>query len=261
MVNCNNTSVGDKRRLTAHMWKAAHRLALLSVLMGALAVFSPFVSAPALAITDAEIIDGFKKTVFGSEYARRQTAYVRKFVGPVRFYVRSRVGRAPVAQVHRFISSLDGLIDNLRPQLMPSVRYANFTVHLVSRAQYKDTVRRIVFRNPRAPVRGRCMVRSLFTKNGITRSDAVVVVDEGEGLFKRCMHEEILQGLGPLNDDRSLSDSMFNDTSRHTEFRRFDRLILNVLYDPRIRAGASPGAIAPLLPTVVRDVRRRVEGR
>ncbi|MEL6947544.1 MAG: DUF2927 domain-containing protein [Pseudomonadota bacterium] len=216
---------------------------------------------PAHAVTDAAIIDGFQKTVFGSEYARRQTAYVRKFVGPVRFYVRSRVGRAPVARVHQFISQLDGLISNLNPRLMPSVRFANFTVHLVNRAQYKDTVRRIVLRNPNAPVRGRCMVRSIFSRMGITRSDAVVVVDEGAALFERCMHEEILQGLGPLNDDPSLADSMFNDRSRHTEFRRFDRLILNVLYDPRIRVGASPQEVARVLPRVVRDVRRRIEGR
>lgn len=234
----------------------------VAVFVAVLVAFSASLVRPAAAFTDEAVIDGFNRTVFGSEYLGGMFAqrYVRKFTRPVRFYVRSRMGRAPVAPVHRFISRLPAQIDNLEAQLVGSVGSANFVVHLVSRAQYEDTVRRIVLRDPRARVRGKCMVRSVFTRAGISRSDAVVVVDEGNALFRRCMTEEILQGLGPLNDHPSLVDSMFNDTSRHTEFRRFDRMILNVLYDPRIRVGASPGQVAPLLPTVVRDVRRRIEG-
>jgi len=233
-----------------------------TLLAGLLCALFLAVVRPAAAFTDEEVIDGFNRTVFGSEYLDRLFAqqYVRKFTRPVRFYVRSRMGRDPVRPVHKFISQLPRLVDNLRPQLVGSVRSANFVVHLVSRAQYADTIRRIVMRDRRARVRGKCMVRSIYTRTGISRSDAVIVVDEGEVLFRRCMIEEILQGLGPLNDDPSLSQSMFNDTSPHTQFQRFDRVILNVLYDPRIPVGASARAVAPLLPKVVRDVRRRIGG-
>ena len=86
----------------------------------------------------------------------------------------------------------------------------------------------------------------------------MIVADEGEALFKRCMTEEVLQGLGPLNDDRSLNASMFNDATSFTSFRRFDRILLNMLYDRRIEIGASPKTVAPLLPQVVRDVKRRL---
>ena len=84
---------------------------------------------------------------------------------------------------------------------------------------------------------GKCLVRVVSTSAGISRSDAVIVADEGEFLFHRCMVEEILQGLGPVNDDRSLGESVFNDMSRHATFTDFDRHILNMLYHPADRAG------------------------
>ena len=224
-------------------------------------------SPSAHAYTDAELIDGFNKTVFGSEYGGLLAntilaqPYVRKFPGPVRFYVRSEVGLAQKARVQKFIARLKPLIAGLRVQLVARERQANFVVHVVPRNRYEQTVRNRVYKGEQATVRGLCMVRSIFSPRGISRSEAVIVADQGANLFNRCMTEEILQGLGPLNDDRSLKASMFNDTTRFTSFRRFDRIILNMLYDRRIKIGAQQSDVQRLLPSVVRRVRWRIEGR
>ena len=217
----------------------------------------------AYAVTDAAVIDGFNKTVFDSEYAgfTLGRSYVRKFTGPVRVYVRSTASAAKRARTQRFVRSLNQLIGGINVRVVNSEKKANFVVHLVRRREYASTVRNRVFKRRGVPVRGLCMVRSKFTREGITRSDAVIVLDEGEKLFKRCMTEEILQGLGPLNDDKSLSQSMFNDRTRFTTFRRFDRLILNMLYDRRIKPGMSRGEAKALLPNVLRRVRRRLARR
>lgn len=219
-----------------------------------------FHSAPVRASSNADLIDGFNKTVFGSEYSSLLSqSYIRKFDGTVRFYVNSKAGPRARASVERFISRLGGLIYGLRVKIVTRRRNANFVVHVVNRRDYASTVRKEVYRSASARVRGRCMVRSVFTRNGISRSDAVIVADEGSALLSRCMTEEILQGLGPLNDDRSLSASMFNDTSRFTSFRRFDRIILNMLYDRDIQIGMSKAEVQPLLPSVLRRVRTRIE--
>jgi len=105
------------------------------------------------------------------------------------------------------------------------------------------------------------MVRSVFSRGRISKSDALIVIDEGKELFSRCMTEEILQGLGPLKDDPSLKHSMFNDTSKFTSFRRFDRLLLNILYDKRIRPGASQSRVQNILPVVTRSVQKRISER
>ena len=99
------------------------------------------------------------------------------------------------------------------------------------------------------------MVRVVSDSSGISQSAAVIVSDEGDFLFRRCMVEEILQGLGPMNDDPSLSHSVFNDKSRHSRFTSFDRMLLNMLYDSRIKPGMRPDVVRPMLPSIVRTVR------
>lgn len=221
------------------------------------------ISSPGLSFTRADVIDGFVKTVFGSEFGALpfSRSYVRKFRGTVRFYIRSEVGAQRRQRVERFVRSLNGLINNFSSVVVQNERQANFVVHVVTRKNYARTVRERVTRNDSSAVRGRCQVRAVFTRSGISRSDAVIVADEGEALFRRCMTEEVLQGLGPLNDDRSLTDSMFNDTSRYTRFRRFDRIILNMLYDPRIKSGMSATQVKPLLPAVYRSVVQHIASR
>jgi len=215
---------------------------------------------PVHALTTDELVDGFKKTVFGSEYSSlvSRSAYVRKFSGAVRFHVIAPSTSSRGRQVKRFVRRLPRLISGLKVELVDRPDLANFRVYVVPRRDYLRTIRRKVYRNPNAVVRGRCMVRSVFNRSGIRRSDAVIVADEGASLFRRCMTEEILQGLGPLNDDRSLKSSMFNDTTGFTRMTRFDRIILNMLYDPRLETGSTLAQVEKLLPRLAKRAQRRV---
>ncbi len=242
--------------------------------MASLAVFSAILlsacvsgATPRDAYSVAGLSDGFRKTVFGAEYGALALAdtfsqsYVRRFEGPVRFFVRAPVkgDERRKRQVERFITRIDRLIDSFDAVVVRAERDANFVVHLVPRALYAETVRERIYDGEPTPVRGRCLVRARFTRDGISRSDAVIVTDEGGSLFSRCMTEEILQGLGPLNDDASLTKSIFNDTSRFTNFRRFDRLLLNMLYDRRIRSGFSRSEVEPLLPDLAESALQAVK--
>ena len=86
----------------------------------------------------------------------------------------------------------------------------------------------------------------------------MIVADEGEFLFHRCMVEETLQGLGPVNDDRSLGESVFNDMSRHSTLTDFDRHILNMLYHPAIEPGMTKLEARRVLPAVAAEVQARL---
>ena len=107
-------------------------------------------------------------------------------------------------------------------------------------------------------VPGNCIVRANFSPRGLRRSDAIIVADEGDARFRRCMVEEILQGLGPLNDNAAATESVFNDTSRLIDFTPYDQLIMNMLYHPRLSPGMREADVAPLLPAVLDDARRRL---
>jgi len=189
------------------------RPAVFGLIAAILLTASP---VPARAFSDAELIDGFERTVFGSEYASFgwQSRLVKKFTGPVRFYVddRSTVGRG--ADVVDFIQMLPQLIAGLDVKIVGDPDTANYRVFVLDRADYKQVITSEVYERPTSTFApGRCLVRVVSSMSGISRSDAVIVADEGDFLFHRCMVEEILQGLGPVNDVRSLLESVFNDQS------------------------------------------------
>ncbi|MCB1384725.1 MAG: DUF2927 domain-containing protein [Nitratireductor sp.] len=236
---------------------AARRFALFAAMLCLMLAALP---AAARAASNAEILRGFNLTVFGAEYAPFgiQSRYIRKFAGPVRFNIVNLAGRDRTAQVAQFIRSLNSSIQGIRTETTRNAATANFNVYVVDREDYVKIAREKVYRRPTAAVPGKCLVRSVFSRTGIIRSDAVVVSDGGEALFRRCMIEEILQGLGPLNEHPTLKESMFNDRTRHTRFTRFDRIILNMLYDRRIHNGASIEAVQEILPAVLADTKRRI---
>ncbi len=66
-----------------------------------------------------------------------------------------------------------------------------------------------------------------------------------------CLHEELAQALGPLNDLYRLPDSVFNDDNIHTVLTGYDMVILRTYYDPALRSGMSRGQVAAALPAVL----------
>ena len=212
------------------------------------------------AFTDAQLTKGFQKTVFGAEYSSFgwQSNMVKKFTKPVRVYIdnRSKIDRR--SQVRRFVRSLPRSIRGLDIAIVDSPTKANYRIYIVDKAQYRKTVRKDVYGKRAMSVPGRCLVRVVSGPRGIKRSDAVIVADDGDFLFKRCLVEEVLQGLGPVNDNPGLTHSVFNDTSRHDSFTKHDRYILNMLYNPKIKAGMREEDVQSVLPAVIRDARRQV---
>jgi len=66
-----------------------------------------------------------------------------------------------------------------------------------------------------------------------------------------CLHEEIAQALGPVNDLYRLPDSVFNDDNFHITLTPYDMLILRAYYSPEIRNGMTRGEVAVLLPNLL----------
>ncbi|MBD8892933.1 DUF2927 domain-containing protein [Roseibium litorale] len=231
---------------------SAHCLAVLIAVSASCALASPF-SIP-------ELTDGFKKTVFGLEYRSWswRPYLVKKYGVPVRFYVHNLAKQDRTPLVHQFIRDIGTKVAGLQTAIAAAPDTSNFQVFVVDRAQYEQVVLKDIFDGGEKIAPGRCLVRVISGRRGIKRSAAVIVSDEGEFLFRRCMVEEILQGLGPMNDDDSLVHSVFNDQSRHSRFTAFDQILLNMLYDSRIEPGMSVKQLEVLLPQIAIDARARV---
>ncbi|ALN72348.1 DUF2927 domain-containing protein [Aureimonas sp. AU20] len=208
---------------------------------------------------DEAMIRGFEAVVFGAEITGplSDSSYLKKFAAPVRVRVENpaEIDRKPA--VATFVRQLARQVKGLDIAMAGRGEPANFVVHVVDRDDYQRTGR-AVYHRPFGRTPGNCIVRSSYGRAGITRSDAIIVSDEGDLLFRRCLIEEVLQGLGPLNDNTDAPQSVFNDTSKLTSFTPYDRLLVNMLYDSRLRPGMSLADAEPLLPAVLRDNRRRL---
>lgn len=83
------------------------------------------------------------------------------------------------------------------------------------------------------------------------RATVFVPSDVAPQEIRDCLHEELAQALGPLNDLYRLPDSVFNDDNIHAVLTSFDMLILRAYYDPALQNGMSRGQVAARLNAVL----------
>lgn len=69
--------------------------------------------------------------------------------------------------------------------------------------------------------------------------------------IRDCLHEEISQALGPVNDLYRLTQSIFNDDNYHTVLTGYDMLILRAHYDRALRSGMTKPEVAARLPGIL----------
>jgi hypothetical protein len=218
-------------------------------------------AAERTSFTDAEIIDGFYRIVFGAEFhVSGSVDRIRKYEKPVRVHVDSRAKPDRRQQVTAVVDDIRSKIRHLDIAMADNRKEANITVTLVRDRDIEKTIRRFYGREQAARI-----VKSLepqclsgFRKDELFRiehSDVIVVVDAGEFIFRDCIYEELLQAMGPINDDDDLPWTMFNDDVQMGFFGIYDQYLLNILYDPRIRAGMTKDQVKELLPQILPDVR------
>lgn len=78
--------------------------------------------------------------------------------------------------------------------------------------------------------------------------------------LRDCLHEELAQALGPLNDLYRLPDSVFNDDNVHTVLTGFDMLVLRATYAPELRSGMTRDEVAARLPRLLARLNPRGQG-
>ena len=210
--------------------------------------------------TDSEITDGFFKTAFGAEYhLGGRVDRIRKYNAPVRVFVDGH-SRARKTQLAKIVSDIAGRIQNLDIAMADTTDDANLLVRLVRDRDLHRTISSFYgtdrAREIRSSLDPQCL--SGFRKNEqfeIEHSDVILTVDNGDFTFLDCAYEELLQALGPINDTSSVPWTMFNDNVQMGFFDVYDQYILNVLYDPRIKAGMTIPEVNAVLPQVLTDVR------
>jgi hypothetical protein len=211
--------------------------------------------------TDAEILDGFFKITFGAEFhVAGHVDRIRKYDAPVRIFIDNRAKPDRSQQVVNAVADIRARIRDLDIAVTDKRNEANMAVTLVRDRDLARTIRSIYgverARRIQSSLEPQCL--SGFRKDEsfrILHSDVILVADAGEFVFYDCVYEELLQALGPINDDASVPWSMFNDDVQLGFFGVYDQYLLNILYHPRIRPGMTRKEVEALAPEILPAVR------
>lgn len=225
-------------------------------------------SAPRAARTtksNREIARDFMELSFFLESGRELPVFTR-FEGPVSVRVTGRATPSLGRDLDRLLARLRGEagIDIAR---VSSDASASITIEVVSRAELQRAVPQAAcFVVPRVAswaefLRFRNSSRLDWTTLEVRERMAIFLPgDVAPQEVRDCLHEELAQALGPLNDLYRLPDSVFNDDNFHTVLTGFDMLVLAATYAPELRSGMSPDAVAATLPAVLDRLNPRGRG-
>lgn len=102
-----------------------------------------------------------------------------------------------------------------------------------------------------------CMVAAFSaSENSPVYSQAVAVIraEHPDLLRLSCIHEELAQGLGLANDSPAARPSIFNDDEEFALLTHHDELLLQMLYDDRLRPGMTVDEVRPIAEQIAAEL-------
>lgn len=212
---------------------------------------------------NAEIAADFLDLAFVME-SGRPIPQLSRFEGPITV---SAVPGGPAT----LSQDLDRLLGRLRQEAGIDIRRiahdegpANITIETLPRARMQRIVPEAAcFVVPRvsswAEFRSSRNSRAMDWTTLVTRERVAVFIpnDVPPQEVRDCLHEEVAQALGPLNDLYRLPDSVFNDDNFHAILTGFDMLVLRAYYSDAIRPGMSRAQVAAVLPDLLNRLNPR----
>ncbi len=203
-----------------------------------------------------EITRDFLDLSFAME-SGAQLPVMTRFEGPISLRV---IGNAPAS----LFTDLTGLLKRLKTEAGIAIKRrrpdqrANITIEVVSKARLRQAVPNaacFVVPNVSSWAEFRRKRRHKSTSWRALKSRQNVTIflpgDVSPQEIRDCLHEELAQALGPLNDLYRLPDSVFNDDNFHTVLTGFDMLILRSYYSAELHNGMRRDQVAAALPGVL----------
>ncbi|MGB7241919.1 MAG: DUF2927 domain-containing protein [Sulfitobacter sp.] len=210
---------------------------------------------PRRAISNAELAADFLDLSFQLESGRALPVFTR-FDGPISVRV---TGAAPAS----LAPDLTRLLARLKSEAGIAIQTTNsaaasITIEAVSRAEIRRALPEaacFVAPNVSSLAEYRKNRRSSRTNWTLlqTRTKLAIFLpnDASPQEVRDCLHEELAQAIGPLNDLYRLPDTVFNDDNVHTVLTGFDMLILRAYYAPELASGMTRNEVAARLPAIL----------
>jgi len=213
--------------------------------------------------SNAQIVADFIDLSFQME-SGRPIERLSRFEGPI------TVAVAPGAPAS-LSADLDRLVDRFRQEARIDIRRvahggtpASITIETLPRARMQRIVPEAAcFVVPRVSSWAEFLrvrnSRQMDWTTLDTREHVAVFLpnDVAPQEVRDCLHEEVSQAMGPLNDLYRLEDSVFNDDNFHAVLTGYDMLILRAYHDDALRSGMTRAEVASVLPGVLARINPR----
>ncbi len=242
------------------------RMAALVVLMPVLFATSiPGASAQSRLSND-QIVRNFDIIALRNEYSRVANPRIAKWVRPLRVYIQEDVVLEQIAR-----KDLLEHMARLRRLTRLKIGYvsrrsrANFIIIFTRLDDFARQIRRNMKPYNRRLARrlGRAACIGLYSRvketNEIRKAVVIIPVDFAyeRGIFFHCVVEETTQVLGLPNDSGKIDISIFNDYTRRDDLSWHDKLLLRILYHPRMKVGLPRARALGVARSILPELRQR----
>lgn len=207
-----------------------------------------------------ELERGFLALAFGSDLRiGAKPRGVRRFDHPIRALVLTRGSVNRTAAMQRVIADYARQVPELQLSLADDPGDADITVRLIDEKDFHAALREAfgarVTKTFIERTDPQCMTSVKSDSDGaIVHSISFVIVDQGEDVFRDCAYHELLHAFGLSNHDQRNPWTTLNQNRMVGYLTVYDRALLTLLYDPRIRPGMTRRQVRRALPRLIRDL-------
>jgi hypothetical protein len=206
----------------------------------------------------SELSRGFMALAFGSDLRiGARPRGIRRFDHPIRARVIGGGSIDRKAAVEGIVREYARTVPDLHLSLV-SGPPADLEVRLIDEKDFRSALRAAfgaevaeTFIKRTDP---QCMTSVKSSTDGdILRSVSFIIVDKGNDVFLDCAYHELLHAFGLSNHDQHNPWTTLNQRRMVGYLTVYDRILLTLLYDPRIKPGMTAKQVYAKLAEVIAD--------
>jgi hypothetical protein len=209
--------------------------------------------------TAAELMRGFMALAFGSDLRiGARPRGIRRFDRPIHASVLPGGSVERSMAMQAVLAEYAQKVPNLHLSLVPE-READVEVRLIDEKDFNAALAAAfgqrIAKTFIARTDPQCMTSVKSNGAGeIVHSVSFIIVDQGEDVFRDCAYHELLHAFGLSNHDQRNPWTTLNQNRMVGYLSVYDRDLLTMLYDPRVRPGMSRAQARRVLPAVIQSL-------
>jgi hypothetical protein len=208
-------------------------------------------------LSDEQVLQNLSTVVFGSEFVGEDSQFVRKWIGPMRVAVYGD----DKGDYNDLVDAHLGLLRRLTGLEISRVRWddagVNASILFLSKPEFRRYAKEYLGKGkPGTNHNLACF--GVFRANAardIIGFSAMIPLSGSREEIDACIVEEVTQVLGLPNDSFDIHPTIFNDDDEYHQLTWQDQLMLEVLYDPRVKPGMTRQEFTPVARTIIEQLR------